>query len=289
MIDLHIHTVASDGDYTPEEMIEMVKKIGITTIAVTDHDSAESVEKAIDCGKKEGISVIPGIEMTAYEEDKEIHVLGYDIDYNSPVIRQYEKDIKELIAIEENSIFEELNKLNIPIKREDTEQYKVGKKFNAKQVVNWLVHNGYGEEGKTYAKYFIDGPLKDLKRRRMPVKKAIDLIYSLNGIPVLAHPCRLGIMENTEVESRIKRYIEYGLQGVEAFYCMHSDEQVEFLKDVAKRYNLLITMGSDYHGPSIKKFIELGVGINKNLEKYQNLENTDSILKNLYKSFENKK
>ena len=278
MIDLHVHTNASDGQYSAKEIIDMAIKESIKTIAITDHDSCESVEEAICYGIKKGINVIPGIEITAFDEE-EIHILGYNINYKSKEILEYEKYVNRLEEKENDDIFKVLNKQGIQITKKDITQYMKGEKFSTKFVGEWLVDNGYANtRAEAYTKFFVSGDLKNRKSNRMPVEKAIKFINELGGRAVWAHPCRFDT-DDKEVINRINKYKSYGLKGIEAIYSMHSDEQIEFLIDYAKQTELIYTFGSDFHGEKVKHNISFGKGKNNNLIKYQKEEIIQEIEK----------
>lgn len=278
MIDLHVHTVNSDGENTPSEVLKMANEIGITSIAITDHDSIDGVSEAIDSSKQYGIRVIPGIEITAYD-NQEIHILGYNFDYTSNVWDEYKKYNEDICNREKERIFSTLNEQGIPIKEEDVYEYSDDSKiFKYSYVAKWLFDHGYGESPKdAYNMFFLNGSLEHIKSYRMSVKKAIQTIHSAGGIAVMAHPLRLGKIKMEDAKERINRYIEFGLDGVEAAYCMHLDSEIDEMISFCKNKGLKITLGSDYHGTFAKRHIKLGFGIDNNLYKYQEL--SDFIIK----------
>jgi len=279
MIDLHVHTIASDGQYSAGEIIRMAKEQNITTLAITDHDSCASVEEAITEGKNNNVAIIPGIEITAFD-DREIHILGYNLDYKSERMLEYEGYAKKKTEEEDNLIFKVLNDKGINITRKSVEQYIVNEEFSTKHVAQWLVDNGYEKnKDEAWNKYFLYGELKNRKSTRMSVKDAIELISDLGGISVWAHPCRFGVNDYDDIKNKLEKYISYGLKGVEVFYSMHSDEQVEFLKQYVENEGMFFTLGSDYHGPDVKNYIELGKGMDNSLVKYQTSKNQEKMLK----------
>lgn len=274
MIDLHIHTVASDGERTPGEIIKMAKEIGLSKIAITDHDSVGSVKEAIELGREYGINVIPGIEVTAYD-NREIHVLGYNIDYESDVWVEYANYVVDIKKKEQERIFKTLNELgyNVTYNEVMARYSNGGSRFRSSYVAKWLFDNGEGISAKdAYNKFFLHGPFENIRNGRISVKEAIDIIHAGGGIAVFAHPCRLGKIDIDEAKVLIEKYKGFGLDGVEAIYCMHTDEQINELMKFCEEKRLKITMGSDYHGEVSKPSIKLGHGIENNLDKYQNIE-----------------
>lgn len=270
MIDLHVHTVNSDGENTPSEVLKMANEIGITTIAITDHDSIGGVSEAIDSAKQYGIRVIPGIEITTYD-NQEIHILGYNFDYTSKVWDEYKKYNEDICNKEKARIFSTLNEQGIPIKEDEVYKYSDGRAFfKYSYVAKWLFDHGYGESAKeAYNMFFLNGPLEHIKNDRMSVKDAIKTIHLAGGIAVMAHPLRLGKIKMDDAKERICRYLEFGLEGVEAAYSMHLDNEVDEMISFCKEKGLMITLGSDYHGPISKPQLKLGFGMNDNLVKYQ--------------------
>jgi len=274
LIDLHVHTVNSDGENTPLEVIKEANLIGIKTIAITDHDCVNGVEEGIKSGEEYEIKVIPGVEITAYD-DREIHVLGYNIDYKSKIWKDYEKYNLSITEYEKQSVFKILAEIGIPIKEEELATYFNGKdKFRYSYVAKWLFDHGYGDSAKdAYSLFFLNGPLEHIKNKRINVEEAIKFIHFIGGTAVMAHPVRLGKSDINEAKEKIIKYSEWGLDGVEAVYSMHSDEQIDSLISFCNDNRLIITMGSDFHGIISKPHIKLGYGINNNLNKYQKLGN----------------
>lgn len=268
MIDLHVHTDASDGQFSPAQIVRLAKEKGITTIAITDHDTCEGLVEAIEEGKKLGVNIIPGIEVTAFENE-EIHVLGYNINYRSFYLKLYKLILNNRLKKEEKVIFKSFKKMGIKLKRKEVKKYSDTKFLVPGDFSQWLIDHGYETDRKTsFQKYFVKGELKDRKKGRMSIKSAIRFIKLLGGIPVLAHPCRISYTD-LELENKLDELKKYGLMGVEVYYSTATEQQIQLYKELALKNDLLITMGSDYHGPKIKDYIDLGKGHNNNLEKYQ--------------------
>ncbi|MBQ7668842.1 MAG: PHP domain-containing protein [Clostridia bacterium] len=277
MIDLHTHTIFSDGEFSPAKNIEIAKDMGITVLSLTDHDSLGIAEEAIGIGNMLGVTVIPGIEVTAFDET-ELHILGYKLDSTKSVIEDYKKYVRKVGLEEDNAVFEFFQKKGMNVTREDTERLFPGEKFVIYHILHWLVVNGYEtQESEAYRRYFINGELKDRKRGRISVKDAIKFIIDAGGIPVWAHPYRSGLTDYKDILGRTKFYKSYGLRGLEVYYSLHTPKDVELLLDIAKKEDLGITLGSDYHGPKIKDYIEMGKGSEESLVPYQTPEIIDEI------------
>lgn len=281
MIDLHLHTNKSDGEHSPGKVVEIAKCSGIKTIAITDHDTCSGVKSAIYMGEELGVEVISGIEITAYENE-EIHVLGYHVDYDSTKLDDYFELIQKDLRNEEDIIFKTFEKFGFFVSREEIiEKYAKDEPIAPGHFIYWLVDNGLEKSKKeAYMKYFQIGELRHRKSDRMKIKEAIDFIKSIDGIPVLAHPSRIS-WSIEELRRNVKELSEYGLMGIEAIYSMSTDEQIREYIKIAENNNLLVTLGSDYHGHKVKDYIDIGTGEENSLVKYQNADIAQRILEGI--------
>ena len=278
MLDLHVHTNASDGEHSPAKVVEIAKLSDTTTIAITDHDTCSGVKEAICEGRKSGIEVIPGIEVTAYENE-EIHVLGYFVDYTSSKLNDYFELIQKYLRNEEDIIFKNFERMGFSVSREEiVNKYSKDEPIAPGHFVDWLYDNDYERNKKeAYIKYFQRGALRHRKSDRMKVKEAISFIRSIDGIPVLAHPSRIS-WDINKLARNVNELTNYGLMGIEAIYSMSSEKQIKEYIKIAENNNLLITLGSDYHGHKVKDYIDIGTGEDNSLVKYQNEDTSQKIL-----------
>lgn len=284
MIDLHVHTCCSDGEHTPERIIEIAKLSGITDIAITDHDTCTGVERAMIKGKEIGVEVIPGIEVTAYEGE-EIHILGYYVDYKSPKLDDYEVLLKKDLKNEDDIIFKTFyDEWGFTVTRDEiVEKYSKGEPIAPGHFVDWLIDNGFERNKKaTYIKYFQHGKLAHRKSDRMKIKEAIKFIKELGGVPVLAHPIRIS-WNLKQLVSNIIELKEYGLAGLEAIYSLFDDDNIREHMKIARNASLIVTIGSDYHGHKVKDYLDIGYGERNSLMKYQCSKLTNRILHELRK------
>lgn len=242
--DLHLHTVFSDGTSTAQELIDEAKKSGLSAISVVDHDTVLALDSTLKAGKEKNIEVLPGIELTAEYEGLEIHILGYLIDYKN------EQLLKKLQFLRKNrieriyKIVDKLKEQGIKIKPETilegiSEQGTVGRLHAARAMVKeGLVTSVF----EAFQKYIGDKCPAYVLNFKLSPQEAIELIKSAGGIPVLAHPY---ILKRNDL---IPAFADLGLMGLEAYYTEHSQSMVNSYLELAKRYNLLVTGGSDYHG-----------------------------------------
>jgi len=251
--DLHLHTLFSDGTYTPEELFRESKRAGLSAIAITDHDAISAIEPAIALGQESGIEVIPGIELTAEYDGLEVHILGYLLDHKNKAL------LEKLDVLKQNRI-ERIYKI--------TEKLKdIGVNLSAQSVFDIAgrgtpgrlhVARAMAKEGiiqsvyEAFAKYIGDkGPAYVCHFKFTPLE-AIKLIKDTGGIPVLAHPYVIGSQE------LIFEFIQSGIMGLEAYYPEHNLSLTESYLQIAHKYNLVVTGGSDCHGKA-KPEVKIGM------------------------------
>ncbi|EKE02376.1 MAG: hypothetical protein ACD_20C00395G0006 [uncultured bacterium] len=256
-LDLHTHSIYSDGSLSPEELVDTAIDLGISAISITDHDNilsykhalAQSDLKSRESGK-EIIEVIPGVEINTLWKGHEIHVLGYYMDLTS-------KPFLDLLAYQQHAraeqtqkIVEKLNKEGINIKLEDVKSLvveggSIGRPHIARAITNV---GGAKNIIEAYTKYINDSAPTYVKRNTVSPHEAVETIYESCGVPVIAHPCDIEIMEDL-----VKELINYGLRGIEAYHRKHSPAMVEYYCSMAESYSLIVTGGSDYHGSTGNK------------------------------------
>lgn len=258
-IDLHVHSTYSDGTYTPEELILLAKKANLVAISLTDHDTISGIESAILAGEKYQIQVIPGIELSAKYKDKDIHILGYQIDYKSSSLH---KKLMEYEAVRERrneKIIDCLNKIGFSITVEDIrKRFPIGT-ITRLHIAKYLVECGYVKSlQEVFQKYLGDNGCCYVAKQGISLEDAIGCILEYGGYPVLAHPMRYKL-EKKQLEDLIVKCKSYGLVGIETMYSMNTAYEEEQTRQLANKYQLFITGGSDFHGQN-KPQIHLGIG-----------------------------
>lgn len=241
--DLHLHTIFSDGTYTPFSLISECENQGLSAISVTDHDTVNGIQAVAKIAEDKDIEVLPGIELTAEYEGKEIHILGYLIDSQNELLLKRLEILKENRIERAYKIIDKLKGEGVILRPESVfglaKQGTVGRLHIARAMVKEGVASSILE---AFQKYIGDKCPAYVLDFRLSAKEAIKLIIDSAGIPVLAHPHTIN---NDEV---IFKFIDYGLMGLEAYYPEHSQAMINFYLDLAKKHNLLITGGSDCHG-----------------------------------------
>jgi len=241
--DLHLHTLFSDGTYTPEELVKRSLKSGLSAIALVDHDTVNGVGITIDEAGDSGLEVLPGVELSAEYNDQEVHILGYLIDYQKGSLLERLESLRANRIERVYKIVKKLNGLGINLDPQKVLDLAGNGTVGRLHIARSLVKEGFvGSIFEVFQKYIGDkGPAYVLGFRFSP-KEAIKFIKDSGGVPVLAHPY---VLHNDEL---IREFIKLGLMGLEAYYPEHSQGMTNFYLDMAKKNNLLVTGGSDCHG-----------------------------------------
>ncbi|MEG8945836.1 PHP domain-containing protein [Rosettibacter firmus] len=241
-VDLHIHTVYSDGVYTPFEIIEKAHQSGLSIISITDHDSVNGIKEAINYGKEKGIEVIPGLELSTDLEDKEVHLLAYFIDYENEELLKYLNFFREERLYRAKRIIQKLRNLGLSITIDDVidraKNSAIGRPHIAYTLVDLGLVKNYTE---AFEKYLGDNcPAYERKIHISPTS-ALKLINEVGGLSFIAHP---GYMK----ESILLNIIKAGIDGIEVIHPSHNENQINFYRGIVNQYCLLETGGSDFHG-----------------------------------------
>jgi len=248
--DLHTHTNASDGTYTPTQLIETAAQFGLKSIAITDHDSVSGVEEGIKVGKKLGIEVIPGIELSLDYPGipGSIHLLGLCIEYQSPIITKYLDNLQEYRKNRNLEMLDKLQKLNFAIALDDFPNVPLDVLGRA-HIARKMLEKGFVSTlNEAFENYLKKGEKAYVNKKRYSIEEGIDMIHQLKGVACLAHPYTLKL-NHTQLEIFIKYLKEVcSLDGIEVFYPEHSPRFVDFYLFLANKYKLIPTGGSDFHG-----------------------------------------
>jgi predicted metal-dependent phosphoesterase TrpH len=276
-IDLHIHTTESDGTLTPSQVVRYAKEKGLKAVAITDHDTIHGNEEAIKEGVNEGVEVIPGVEISVDYSPGTMHMLGYFITTEDPILNEKLTLLQDSRADRNPRIIEKLNKLGLSLTYDEVVQVSGGGQVGRPHMAQVLMKKGYTKSIKeAFDKYLGKGAPAYLDKFRLSAVEAITMITDAGGIPVLAHPFTLDCKSSDELDALVEKLVNQGLQGLEVYYSEHDERKTSSYKLLAKRYNLAITGGSDFHGKNIKG-IDLGTGRGKLKIPYTALENLKTI------------
>ncbi len=288
-IDLHMHTVISDGTDTPEELLENIRKAEVELFSITDHDAVRGCEIVQALLRKGDPPCIPGVEFSCRDELGKYHILGYAYDLKA-------KPIRELVMKgHENrmsKVWDRLDglekKFQITFPEEEIMKLLGRSNPGKPHLANLMVQYGFAPNKETAIREFIDA-LK-IKNRYVRPEEAVRAILDSGGIPVLAHPS-YGSGEQRitgrDMEARLVRLMEFGLQGIEAYYSQFTEDLIRELLDFAAEFHLYVTAGSDYHGKN--KTNVLGVTLLENApEKPEGMcRFLDAVLSDAAKHTEN--
>ena len=279
MIDFHVHTNASDGEKTPIELINLAISKNIKAIAITDHDTVDGLEIAVNYSKGKDIIIIPGIELDVTVQKGQMHILGLFIDYNNKEFKDKLLNIKQSREKRNNKIIEELNKMGFEISLEELKKVSGGQTIGKPHFAKVFLNKGYiNTKNEMFDKYFNKPPLSNLKKATYTAQQIISIIKKANGLAILAHPQNLKL-EDKDLIDKIKELKTYGLDGIECYHSEQTKEEMIKFRKIADDLNLVITKGTDYHGPIVKSNIDLDTGINNNLI----VDDEEKILENLLK------
>lgn len=258
MIDLHCHTKKSDNSMEIKDIIRLAKKKGVTHLAITDHDTTEGIEEATQLGEIMDIEIIPGIEISAYDyyKDKKVHILGYFIDPNNEMLKAFCTPINARRNEEAKIIVEQIMKYGFDITWNEVKKLSLGSIcVNKKHIMHALIEKGYCNNICCDIYENIVQGIQPISMEYADVEEAIRIIKIAGGVPVLAHP---GVFDNF---SSVEKWIELGLEGIEIFHPSHTDRDIRKCKIITKKYNLLETGGSDFHG--VYGYSEPRIGCNE--------------------------
>ncbi len=256
-IDLHIHTTASDGTVSPSGIVSLAVQQHLAAVAITDHDTVNGFSEAYEAGKKAGLEVIPGIELSTRYKGH-VHILGYYIDPENPELIQ---ELKNFVAdrdIRNEKIVSFMRQDGIPITYEQMKD-RFGEVVGRPHFAEILVENGLASDPTdAFNRYLNRGCEYYFPRTTIPLSRSIELIIHAGGIPVIAHPFEYRYEEKS-LSELIETCMSFGVRGIECRHPSHSPGQMVYLEHLAEEYGLLKTGGSDFHG-DVKPGISLGSG-----------------------------
>jgi len=246
-IDLHLHTNASDGQHTPTELIDIVRQHHLDVIAITDHDTTAGIAEALSAADSHP-RVIPGIELSAEDEQGDVHVLGYFIDPANAAFQARLDHFRTERLERGQRIVQKLVDLNMPITWDRVAAIAGDASIGRPHIARALVEAGYVESvHDAFDRYLYNGGPAYVARYRLSPEEAIQFIHAASGVAVLAHP---GLL--SDYGAMVQRLVPAGLDGVEVYHPENNQTVRLNLAGLAQQYDLVITGGSDFHGSAIK-------------------------------------
>jgi len=256
-VDLHIHTTASDGKHTPAGIVERAADLGMKVIAISDHDNVEGIIPAIETAKNyPSLTVIPAVELSTDVPKGEVHILGYFIDYTDEDFKVSLSRMRASREVRARKMVEKLQSLGLDIDWRRVQQIAGEGILARPHIAQALIEKGYvANFQEAFQKYIGRRGSAYVEREKITPDEAVALILKARGLPVMAHPLTV-----PDTEPMVAGLQTDGLVGIEVYYPRHSLEQVNILLSLAKRFGLIPTGGTDYHG--IDESAETVIGAN---------------------------
>ncbi len=248
--DLHVHTTASDGQRTPEQVVEMARTLGLRAIAITDHETTLGAWPAQRAAEGTELTVVPGVEISVESPQGEIHILGYFLQPEGNGLEAKLRELREGRLERAQKMVRKLAALGMPLDWERVRELAAGESVGRPHVARALVERGYvSSTDEAFSLYIGSGGPAYVARMRISPADTIAMIRQAGGVPVFAHPLHVAGM--------VSELVKVGLQGMETYYPGYSEEETRYLAVMAQKYGLVRTGGSDFHGPDVTG-IELG-------------------------------
>ncbi|MFC2051199.1 PHP domain-containing protein [Chloroflexota bacterium] len=244
-VDLHLHSTASDGRLSPAEVVRKSAEMGLTVIAITDHDTINGIVPALKAAKTfPKLKVIPGVEVSTDIPNGEAHVLGYYLDYTSPELLTTLKNMRHSRQMRAQGMVTKLQGLGIRIDWQRVQEIAGSSSIGRPHIAQAMLEKGYIASIKeAFTRYISRNGPAYVEREKMSPEEAVKLILQAKGLPVLAHPFTIDDPERMTIELKAA-----GLVGIEAYYNSYTPEEVKRLVSLAARHGLIASGGSDYHG-----------------------------------------
>jgi len=242
-VDLHTHSTTSDGELGPSEVVYLAKRVGLTCIALADHDTTDGVEEAQAAGRAAGIQVIPAVEINSEGEHGDAHILGYFLDVGHAPLQEQLLAIRDARVGRARAILKKLAELGMPLDWEAVMAVAGDAASVARpHIARAMVQAGYVSSfQEAFDKYIDVGGPAYVNRLRVEMSQAIDLIHAAGGVAVMAHPAE------SKLVHLIPPLAQLGLDGIEVYYPDHTPQEQDELLALAHRYDLAVTGGSDFH------------------------------------------
>ncbi len=250
-VDLHLHTTASDGQFSPSELVAMALEGGLLTIAITDHDTTAGIDEALEAARGTGLEVIPGVEISCDVPREEVHLLGYYLDHHHPTLQGKLRAMRDARLQRAKGMLAKLEALGFPLPWEMVAELAGEGSVGRPHIAQAMFKMGHVASTDEAFDLYIgrNGPAY-VERYKISPSAAVALVKEARGLPVLAHPLR--------VTHFLPSLLEAGLVGLEAYYNGYSPEEMRGLAALARKFDLIATGGSDFHGPDVLDTVGMG-------------------------------
>lgn len=242
--DFHLHSTASDGKHSPQELVRLAAAAGVQVMALTDHDTVSGIPQAEAAARECSIRFIPGVELGTDIPFPDVHILGYFIDPDGPGFRAGLEEQRHSRVERAHEMLEKLERVGVHLSWERVQTLATGESIGRPHIAQAMVEKGYAPTLRAaFATHIGRGCPAYVKRRKLIPESAVGLICQGQGLAVLAHPAEID-----QLDELLPRLKAAGLVGMEAYYNKYPPDIVNSLLDTARRYELLPLGGSDYHG-----------------------------------------
>jgi len=264
-IDLHIHSDASDGTLSASEILDLARELDLGAIAITDHDTIEGSKALIEAGIPKSVQFLTGIEISAeppldFPCAGSLHILGYGFRTDDPALNRTLEVLRKARKDRNPQMTERLNLMGIDLSLNEIEDHFREGQIGRPHIAQLMMKKGFVTSvDEAFDKYLGKGKAAYVNKYHADCGRAIEMITGAGGIPVLAHPVFLEPLNDEPLENLIRALKDMGLRGIEVYYPEHSPGLMSLYSDLARRYDLLMTGGTDFHG-SMKPDIQMGSG-----------------------------
>jgi predicted metal-dependent phosphoesterase TrpH len=259
-VDLHIHSTASDGTLSPEQILKMARDLDLRAISITDHDTINGSIEAHRHLTPQDVELLSGVEISTSLQGNTLHILGYLIDLQDPALSRTLSILQNARKERNPKIIQKLQQLGIELTYEEVAEVAGGGEVGRPHIAEVLLQKKVvGSINEAFQKYLgTNGPAYVDKYRLQPAE-AISSIADAGGIPVLAHPFTIKSNSERDLDKIVSELVSNGLKGIEVYYSEHTDIQTVLYERIAQKHSLLITGGTDFHGAR-KAGVHMGVG-----------------------------
>lgn len=242
--DLHVHSIASDGTLTPSELVIEANRASLDVLAIADHDTLGGQAEALEAAESSGLRVIPAVELSCTIEDLDVHVLGYHIRWDDPVLVAALEELKSARLRRAQRVVDSLNRSGLRLTLDDVLVHAAGGAVGRSHIARALVSHGHADSVPSAFERFIGrGRPFYLPKEAQSVREAVDIIHAAGGAAIIAHPGLGG------VERVLDDAVAAGIDGVEVYHAEHTTAQRTFFAAYAAERGLLASGGTDFHGP----------------------------------------
>jgi len=273
MIDLHCHSIFSDGTNTPEELISLAQQAGLAALALTDHDTTDGLDRFMSAGRNSSVEALRGIELSAEYGETPLHILGYGFDPSSATLQEALAWVREGRAARNFQIVEKLNTLGYDLTFEDVRRHSADDLVGRPHFAAALIEKGhFKHKNKVFQQLLGKNRAAYVDRRRLKPTECLEVIHAAGGVSVIAHPGQMRLTRN-KLRRLVKKLKEQGLGGLEVWHPSHPEHQVNAFERICEEFDLIATGGTDFHG-DLTPDLSIGTG-------FGNLLVSDEVLVNL--------